>query len=114
MDGNAQPPESSNSGNGTAVLAKLLNKLNLPTLAVILLTGGGNWFATERTSQEQKEELQKAVNEIHELHASVNAFESRQKESLENQAQLIRGQTLMFQNQLEVLKKIESNVPRQP
>ena len=95
-------------------LAKLLNQLNLPTLALILLTGGGNWFATERTSTEQKEELAKAFNEIHDLHSALSEFEARQKESLENQAQLIRGQTISVQNQLEVLKKLEQSGPRQP
>ena len=100
--------------NGTSALAGLLNKLNPVTLLTILVMGGGNLFVTERTSSEQKDELAKAFTEIHELHAALNAFESRQKESLENQAQLIRGQTTMFQNQLEVLKKIDQNASKQP
>ena len=106
-------PSAANASNSTTAMAKLLNQLNLPTLALILISGGGNWFATERTSSEQKEELAKAFNEINELHGALNAFESRQKESLENQAALIRGQTTMFQNQMEVLKKIDQSGSKQ-
>lgn len=98
--------------NNTTALAKLLNQLNLPTLALILLTGGGNWFATQSTSTEQKEETQRAIAQINDLHDALRAFEARQKESLENQAQIIRAQQIAISNQLEVLKKIDTSASK--
>jgi sensor domain CHASE-containing protein len=60
-------------GNSTSALAKLLNSLNLPTLALILLTGGGNWFATEQNAQINRHEIQKAIDEVHRI------FENQQR-----------------------------------
>ena len=102
---NEEPP-AKNSNNHTTALAKLLNQLNIPTLVAVTLMGGGNFFATKTTSSEQKDELSKALKEVHELHSALNAFESRQHESLENQGQLLRNQTTMLANQMQVLQRI--------
>ena len=107
-----EPPAK--NGNHTKAVAKLLNQLNLPTLALILLTGGGNWFATKETGNEQREELGRAIRQIEDLHAALAQTEARQKEALENLASLMRGQTAVFSNQLEVLKKIDQSAPKQP
>jgi thymidylate synthase len=64
---------SKNSGNNTTALAKLLSQLNVPTLALILLSGGGNWFATEQNAQINRHEIQKAIDEIHRI------FENQQR-----------------------------------
>jgi ABC-type oligopeptide transport system ATPase subunit len=103
-----------NSGNGTSALAKLLNQLNLPTLGLILLMGGGNWFTTKATSDEQRQEIHKAVRQINDLHDSITEFEVRQKdaiskanESLGNQAQMLRNQANMLNNQMAVLQQIK-------
>jgi ABC-type oligopeptide transport system ATPase subunit len=103
-----------NSGNGTSALAKLLNQLNLPTLGLILLMGGGNWFTTKATSDEQRGEIHKAVRQINDLHESISEFEGRQKdeigkatESLNNQSQMLRNQTNMLNNQMAILKQFK-------
>jgi hypothetical protein len=65
------PPK--NGGNSSTALAKLINQINLPTLALILLTGGGNWFATDHNAQINRHEIQKAIDEIHRI------FENQQR-----------------------------------
>lgn len=57
---------------------------NWPLLLVILLTSGGNFLATNNSSKEQAAELQKAINEVHELHRAMDDFKSRQKDILNN------------------------------
>jgi methyl-accepting chemotaxis protein len=102
------------NGSSTSALAKLLNQLNLPTLGLILLMGGGNWFTTKATSDEQREEIHKAVRQINDLHEAISEFEVRQRdeiskatESLNNQAQMLRNQTNMLNNQMSVLQQIK-------
>ena len=56
--------EKSNNGSSSSALARMLNQLNLPTLALILLTGGGNFFATKGSSSETDRELQRAIDQI--------------------------------------------------
>jgi thymidylate synthase len=65
--------EGQKNGNSSSALAKLLNQLNLPTLALVLLTGGGNWFATEQNAQINSHEIQKAIDEVHRI------FENQQR-----------------------------------
>ena len=107
-------PAAQNGNSSTTALAKLLNQLNLPTLALILLTGGGNWFATEKTSSVQREETQKAISQIHDLHDAFATFEARQKEALESLNQIQRNQTLLLQNQSDLLKKLHQLSSPQP
>lgn len=95
-------------------IAKMLGQLNMPTLIVILLSGGGNWFATKQTSDESRHETDRAITEIHELHKALIDFENRQKdtlsrtgEALTNQEQMLRNQTRMLDNQMSVLQQIK-------
>lgn len=106
--------EQTTSKNGTTALASLLNQLNLPTLALILITGGGNWFATKATSDEQRADILKAVSQIHDLHESLDEFEQRQKETLikattalDNQNQLLRNQSMMISNQQQLISQLK-------
>ena len=78
-----------NGGNATGGLAKILNQLNLPTLGMIMLMGGGNFFATKTSSEESRSDTLRAVREIHDLHAALDDFEERQKQILNNQARML-------------------------
>ena len=100
----------SQAGNGTTALAGFLNKLNPVTLVAVLAMGGGNWFATEKTSSTQREETQKAISQLHDLHDAFGPFESRQKEILEDLNQVQRNQTLLLANQMELLKKLNQSL----
>ena len=94
--------------NGSTALAKLLNQLNVPTLAAIMLMGGGNFFATKTTSDEQRADILKAVREIHELHDALDDFEKRQKTMLDGNANLLRNQNQMLENQTRILEQLKS------
>jgi hypothetical protein len=52
---------------GTNGMAKLLGQLNLPTLALIVLMGGGNLFVTQESAQLNHREIEKAIAEIHRI-----------------------------------------------
>jgi hypothetical protein len=55
------------NGNQTSALAKMLSQLNVPTIAMILLAGGGNFFATQENGRLNQEEIEKAITEIHKI-----------------------------------------------
>jgi chromosome segregation ATPase len=89
--------ENNSSGsNGSAMLAKLLNQLNIPTLAVILLTGGGNLLATHKLSDEQKLEIKAALRQVHDLHEALDETEKRQRTALDNQRQLLEHDSVLL------------------
>jgi phage host-nuclease inhibitor protein Gam len=96
------------------MLAKILNRLNLPTLATILLMGGGNFFATKSSGDGQRQEIEKAIRQINDLHMALSEFETRQKEEIakaqeliNNQSQMLRNQTRMLDNQMNVLQQMK-------
>jgi hypothetical protein len=95
------PPQKNNHSAG----------LNWPTLVLILLTGGGNFFATQKNAGERQFEQEQALRQIHELHAGLDDFEARQKEELARIAEVLRNQNTMLSNQtktLEQLTKLQS------
>lgn len=82
--------EPTSPGNNTSALAKLLNQINLPTLAMILLMGGGNLFATKDDGRLTREEAQRVVSQVRDLHNALDEFEHRQKQMLDNQIDMLR------------------------
>jgi hypothetical protein len=83
--------EGTNSGGGT-VLAKLLNQLNLPTLATILLMGGGNLFQGVQSSHDNHQEIERAIREVHQLYEKIDDTERRQDKALELLEQIRKAQ----------------------
>lgn len=105
--------EKSNNSNGSSTLAKLLNQLNLPTLALILLTGGGNWFVTKQDGELTREDTDRARRQLQSLYNSINDFENRQKETIKNvtiildrQNQELKNQTTILERQEEVINQL--------
>ena len=92
-------PDNVPQSNGANALAKLLNQLNVPTLLAVTLFGGGNFLATKSVSEEQRYDILKGIREIHDLHAALNDFESRQKQLLVGQTNVIDSNNLQLQNQ---------------
>jgi hypothetical protein len=80
--------------------------LNWPTLILIILTGGGNFFATQKNSSERQYEQERAHKQIHELHAALDGFEARQKEELNRIAEVLRNQSTLIDNQTRHLEEI--------
>jgi hypothetical protein len=60
-----EPPGAATGG--TNGLAKLLGQVNLPTLALVTLLGGGNLFVTQESAQLNHREIEKAIAEIHKI-----------------------------------------------
>lgn len=56
-----------NGANNNTALAKILSQLNLPTLALVLISGGVNWGATEQNAQINRHEIQRSIDEIHKI-----------------------------------------------
>jgi hypothetical protein len=97
----------SKNGNSTTALAKLLNQLNLPTLALVLLTGGGNWFKTQNTGDEQRIEIHRAIQQVHELHDALQETEKRQRTALNNQLQILEHDAVLLREVHDIASKLE-------
>jgi hypothetical protein len=78
------------TNNSSSALTKLLSQINLPTLAMIVLMGGGNLFATKDDGRLTREEGQRVIAQVNDLHNALDDFEKRQKQILENQADILR------------------------
>lgn len=65
--------------NKTNALAGLLNKLDLPTLGLIVLMGGGNWLQTKAGNDFNAQEIERATREIHDLYPRLSEAIERQK-----------------------------------
>jgi hypothetical protein len=83
--------------------------LDWPTLILILVTGGGNFFATSKNSSERQFEQEQALRQIRELHASLDDFESRQKEELTRIAEVLKNQTTLLDNQTRALEELRKS-----
>ena len=57
--------------------------IKLITLALIVISGGGNLFATKGVERSNTYEWDRALTEIHELHAELTASIGRQKKMIE-------------------------------
>ena len=101
--------ENGKAKNGAAALNALAN-LNWPTVALIILTGGTNWFTARQgasqLSQQLTQEQQEALHKIRDVHDSLEVFEAGMRSSLTNQAQILDNQSQMLQDQKSVLKQI--------
>jgi hypothetical protein len=80
--------------------------LNWPTVILILLTGGGNFLATNRAEQTSTTEMERARNEVHQIHQSVDDFEKGMKASFENQNRILANQTRMLETQQSILSEL--------
>lgn len=97
--------ENGNTGNHkTTALAQLLNKLDLPTIIIIVTMGGGNIlaiFQDGRVTREEgrltRDEAVRVSKEVHELYGQMENFEKRQKKTVE-----------LLENQQKILNDLQS------
>ena len=79
------PPAASPEPTKASLIAQLL------TVALVVVTGGGNWLANQKTAEsnydhiqaarnDTREDILKAVQEIHQIHGSVGEYVQRQKD----------------------------------
>jgi hypothetical protein len=73
-----QPSSSSTDG-----VSKILTHLNWPTVALIALTGGGNFLLTNQGNNFNKEELERAIRQVKDLHNDIDQTDKRQKAAIE-------------------------------
>jgi len=48
-----------------------LKNLNWPTVILILITGGGNFLATQNNSSQRQYQLDRAIDQIQDLHRAT-------------------------------------------
>jgi hypothetical protein len=65
--------------------------LNWPTLVLILVTGGGNFLATERESATRQADIERAISQLREIHDSLDDFQKRHDKTLEGIGQGLNG-----------------------
>lgn len=82
--------ESAN--NKTNALAGLLNKLDLPTLILVIFMGGGNLLATKQDGNLTRVDAERVAREVHALHDGLYETQKRQNVAIENLNQLLQGQ----------------------
>jgi hypothetical protein len=98
--------------NGSTALANVLNQLNLPTLAMIMLMGGGNWLATKSTGDLNYHEIQRATTEVHDLYPRLMEALRNQNEMMESQTRQLQNQGTMLKNQDHALQILEAGQRR--
>jgi hypothetical protein len=104
VDG-APGPVTSSGSNG---MAKMLSQLNLPTLALILLTGGGNFFATKENSTDRDHQFNQAFKQIADLHEALDDTEKSQRTALDNQTRILEHDTVLLKEVHEIATKLEN------
>lgn len=102
-------PEQSakNGANNTSAVAKLLSQLNVPTLALILLTGGSNFFATERSSTGRDEQFHTAFRQLRDLHDALDETEKRQRTAIDNQTRLLEHDSVLLKEVHDIATRLD-------
>lgn len=95
------------NGNSTTALAKLLGQLNLPTLALILLTGGGNWFATEKQSTDRDSQFHQAFRQLRDVHEALEETDKRQRAAMDNQQRLLEHDAQLLKEVHEISLRLD-------
>ena len=68
-------------------------QLNWPTLILILVSGGANFFQTGNDGRLTREEAERVAREIHEMHATDREFGERQMKILEANNAMVKELT---------------------
>jgi TolA-binding protein len=98
-----QPPGNGN-GNKNPQSLQALKDLNWPTVILIMLSGGTNFFATQKNSTDREYQVQQALSQIRDLHNALDDFEKRQKQGLEQQTQILERDTTLLKNVNQILE----------
>jgi flagellar biosynthesis/type III secretory pathway chaperone len=76
-------------------------------MALIVISGGGNFFATQKSSSEREHQIDRAIQQVHDLHATLDETERRQRKALDNQTQILEHDTKLLQEVHEITVKLE-------
>jgi hypothetical protein len=104
---NGKQPNS--QAGSIAALSDVAKNMNWPTLILIIVTGGGNWFSNQQNTSQLRTDQYHAYQQVQELHNNLDDFEKRQKTLLQNMDQSLRNQTQMLKNQSDILTSLHQN-----
>jgi hypothetical protein len=117
-----EPPAPPNNGK-MALLTTLAssgdNWVKLGIMFMVGISGLGNWVATQRTSEDQKNLTKTEANEVRaeirdiyhkvsDLHGALDDFESRQNKLLKNQAQLAEIDSAILKEVHTIVEKLDA------
>jgi len=97
---------STGNGNGSKALQSLKD-INVPTLLLILATGGTNFLATRDNGAQLQVQRERVFQQVQELHAGLRDFEKRQQQSLENQNVMMRSDAEQLSEIHQILLRFE-------
>jgi hypothetical protein len=100
-----EPATPKENGNGKAgVIASLLGDkdpmVKIITLGLVVFTGVGNFWATQRSEHRNIEEVDRALKEIHYIRSLIDDFEKRQVD-MSNRIKAIDEHTVEIQEHIE-------------
>jgi uncharacterized membrane protein (DUF106 family) len=95
------------------------NWVKLGIMVMVGISGLGNWLATNRTSDTQKNLTKQEANEVRgeirdiyrkvdDLHGALDEFESRQQKILKNQSQLIETDVELMKQVHAIVVKLDT------
>ena len=64
--------------------------VKLVTIALVVISGGGNFLATNNLSNQERDDRDRAVREIHDLHEALDTAFRRQKDIAEELEEINR------------------------
>jgi hypothetical protein len=103
------------NGNGIATLLTTLARsgdkaIQFGILALVGLSGLGNWLATNNNGGETRTQVnvarEQAFRDLRDLHNALDDFEKRQKAVLDGLQVSARNQQQMLDNQARILSEI--------
>jgi hypothetical protein len=83
-----------------------LKGLNLPTILLILASGGANLIGTHNGTVALSSEQQEALTKIRQLHQGLDDFEGRQRQAIDGIQQSLRNQNTMMSSDTSLLKEV--------
>jgi phage-related tail protein len=116
-------PQASKENGKMALLTTLAssgdNWVKLGIMVMVSISGLGNWVATTRTSDDQrnltKQEANEVKSEIHDiyrkvddLHGALDDFENRQQKMLKNQGQMIESDSQLMREVHDIITKLDT------
>jgi hypothetical protein len=113
-----------NGGNAKMALLTTLassgdNWVKLGIMVMVGISGFGNWVATTRTSEDQRNltkaeatevrtEIRDIYRKVADLHGALDDFETRQQKMLKNQGQLIETDGVLLKEVHEIVMKLDT------
>ena len=84
-----------------------MKQLNWPTVILILVSGGGNWLATQHGNTTISFEQQESIRNIRELHAELDDFKKWQKQAGDNQQQMMQNDANLLGEVLQIVSRLD-------